>query len=163
VKLAFKTRAKPAVLVYTPDVDDAAQVSAVEKAMRAVVGPRAKLTYKTDEMTHAGLYSHSSVAGGLAPRGSIGVATASTHRTGTRDPCRFYNTPRGCSRGASCPFLHDGREGGVSPPVPTAPPLPSTVAAASASPMDEFPFPDVLPPPTRSLPSIQADLAGLFQ
>lgn len=113
-KCSLRDPAKPAIMVYTPDGDDMADVDRVRVALAAVVRaqrlPPAVLGgYKSDAATAAGLYAsrvgpaaaHADAAGGSARSGP--VTTLSSER------CRHFRpgVMGSCSRGDACRYVHD--------------------------------------------------------
>jgi serine/threonine protein kinase len=136
LKCSLGNRARPALMVYTVDHEDERDVMRVRDALRRLLGRAGagelELRYKRDEETRAGVFSGAAAQLGVRPYASPaavpvgnraapisiysdGVMTAGQLAAG--QPCRFFNTPRGCGKGAQCVYVHDlavrGGEGGA--------------------------------------------------
>ena len=105
VKMSLKDPAKPALMVFTRDHDDADDREHVRASLRALLEDAGlsapNLRYKTDEATTAGIYSGRDVGG----RGGGGSLASQYHDV--RAPCVHYKSPRGCRNGAACKWRHE--------------------------------------------------------
>ena len=112
-KLSLKDRAKPALMAFTVDAEDADERDNVLQALRDLLaaqglsGTELDLRFKTDADTRAGRFSRNDVSHREAYTDAGGHYTSVSAYTNIASPCKFYNSSRGCMRGDACHYQHN--------------------------------------------------------